>query len=113
MSNEIKIAPSLPYSMAHSMFLGELASIFKQTNEHQLPAFIEVVKNNWSLFNSLSRDVFTLKFQEELEFEKYHPVQYHKMLTEFITWATQNRDSKPTTPQPLNAFIELPVVVQK
>ena len=43
--NEIKITPILPYSIAHSMFLGELAMLFRQTNEHKLPMMIEVIKN--------------------------------------------------------------------
>lgn len=113
MSNEIKITPILPYSIAHSMFLGELAMLFRQTNEHKLPMMIEVIKNNWLLLNSRSRDIFIMKFQEETEFKKIQSVKYQEMLTEFITWANQNRDNTSSTPQPLNAFIELPVVNQK
>ena len=95
------------------MFFGELAMLFRQSCESRLPAMIEVIKNNWLLFNSRSRDIFILKFQGELEFDKYHSEKFLGMLKEFIIWANQNRDGKPTTAKPLNNYIELPVVDTK
>lgn len=109
--NAIKIAPSLPYSMAHEMFVLLVAWAFDFNHQHKVNGIIEALKENWVMLTTDTRELILERFAMELSY-KSDP-QYHKMLTEFITWANQNRDNTLSTPQPLNAFIELPVVNQK
>lgn len=92
MSNEIKITPILPQFIAYSMFVLIVAWAFDFNHQNKVTEIINVLKENWVLLTTETKELILEKFKLEVVYANTCP-DYHKILTEFITWANQNRDN--------------------
>ncbi|OOF51317.1 hypothetical protein BKK54_03250 [Rodentibacter genomosp. 1] len=110
MPNEVKITPALPYSTAVNMFTVWISIVFQRAEIAKLTELINLLQINWLLFDSESREYFICQFQSEADYSQPNQ-DYHRLLTDFITWAI-NPPNQSVVSQPLNAFVELPVVKQ-
>ncbi|MCR1837593.1 hypothetical protein NSA18_06740 [Pasteurella caecimuris] len=97
--NEMHI--SIAYSFFSELFCKYIHDNFNLRRPNRLRA-IEQVKKYWLLLDSEMRD-FVVK-------EATKQARYYDEFKDLLAWIDENRNKRQTTPQPLNAFVELPVI---
>lgn len=99
--NEIHI--SLPYSFFAELFGKYICDNFNHRKPNRQRA-IEQVKKYWLLLDGEQRE-FIIK-------QATKQARYYSEFKELLDWIETRRNQYQPTPQPLNAFVELPVIKQ-
>ncbi|MDC2824561.1 hypothetical protein PHA51_00720 [Rodentibacter pneumotropicus] len=97
--NEIHI--SIAYSFFAELFGKYIHDNFNLRKPNRLRA-IEQVKKYWLLLDSEQRE-FIIK-------QATKQARYYDEFKELLDWIETRRNQHQPTPQPLNAFVELPVI---
>ncbi|OOF50709.1 hypothetical protein BKK52_00750 [Rodentibacter trehalosifermentans] len=100
--NEIHI--SLPYSFFAELFGKYIHDNFNHRKPNRLQA-IEQVRKYWLLLDSEQREFITKQATKQ--------ARYYDEFKELLDWIEVRRNQYQPTSQPLNAFVELPVVDTK
>ncbi|OOF84178.1 hypothetical protein BKG93_08380 [Rodentibacter ratti] len=98
--NEIHI--SLPYSFFAELFGKYVHDNFNANSADERLRAIEQVRKYWLLLDSEQRE-FIIK-------QATKQARYYGEFKELLDWIETHRNQYQPTPQPLNAFVELPVV---
>ncbi|OOF39975.1 hypothetical protein BKK47_05420 [Rodentibacter mrazii] len=98
--NEIYI--SIAYSFFDELFGKYVYDNFNANSADERLRAIEQVKKYWLLLDSEMRE-FIVK-------EATKQARYYHEFKGLLAWIDENRNKRQETPQPLNAFVELPVV---
>ncbi|THA09427.1 hypothetical protein [Rodentibacter pneumotropicus] len=99
--NEIHI--SIAYSFFAELFGKYIHDNFNLRKPNRLRA-IEQVKKYWLLLDSEQRE-FIIK-------QATKQARYYDEFKELLDWIETRRNQHQPAPQPLNAFVELPVIKQ-
>ncbi|NBH76465.1 hypothetical protein D3Z29_11455 [Rodentibacter pneumotropicus] len=97
--NEMHI--SIAYSFFSELFGKYIHDNFNLRKPNRLRA-IEQVKKYWLLLDSEQRE-FIIK-------QATKQARYYDEFKELLDWIETRRNQHQPTPQPLNAFVELPVI---
>ncbi|TGZ99479.1 hypothetical protein D3M79_06460 [Rodentibacter pneumotropicus] len=98
--NEIHI--SIAYSFFAELFGKYVYDNFNTNSDNERQRAIEQVKKYWLLLDSEQRE-FIIK-------QATKQARYYDEFKELLDWIETRRNQHQPTPQPLNAFVELPVI---